>query len=402
MTLQSIPTFSLARQVKQLRPQLLNALQKVLDSQQFIGGAYIEQFEKQLAAYLGVKHVISCNSGTDALWMALHALQLAKDDIVLTTPFSFIASASEIVALGGHPVFIDIEQDTFNISPKLLADWLGKHAIIKDGRAYHRATNFPIVGIVPVDIFGQSADYKALKAIAKTWNLWIVEDCAQAIGAEFDGQKAGTFGDIGTFSFYPTKNLGAFGDAGCCVTNDPVLAERLLQLRNHGRTQNYEYKGMGINSRLDAFQAVILSEKLPHLDGINARRRAIAQRYNMAFAHVPFIQVPEQCSGVHVYHQYSILVADGYRQKLEQHLSTHGIQTRIFYPQALPEIAFLRTHPALETLCPVAQSTSQNILSLPMWPELTDAEVDYVISCVKSMSYQPAVHATGAKGCCAH
>lgn len=391
MNKQSIPTFSLARQVKNLRPQLMAALEKVLDSQMFIGGTFIQEFEKQVATYLGVKHVISCNSGTDALWMALDALKITKNDIVLTTPFSFIASSSEIVAHGGHPVFIDIQPDTFNIDPALLADWLEKNATKNGTSTVHRQTGFPIVGIIPVDIFGQPADHDALKAVADEWNLWIIQDCAQSFGAELDGKKAGTLGNIGAFSCYPTKNFGAFGDAGFCVTNDPILADRLLQIRNHGRKANYEYEGMGINSRLDAFQAVVLLEKLPLLDSMNARRAQIAQRYNTALADVPFIKVPVQKIGTHVYHQYSMLVETSYRQVLEKHLLSLGVQTRIFYPESLPMIKFLRTNPELATACPVSEQTTQNILSLPMWPELTDSEVDYVIECVKSMPYASTI-----------
>ncbi len=406
MNKQSVPAFSLARQVKNLRPQLLARLEKVLDTQQFIGGGFIEAFEKQLAAYLNVKYVISCNSGTDALWMALHALQTPsnvpqpapsrmgqQDKIILTTPFSFIASSSEIASHGGLPVFIDIEPETFNINPVLLEQWLQQNAEMIDGNAVHRATKMPIVGLLPVDLFGQCADYDKLSVIVKKWNLWIVEDCAQALGAEYNGKKAGTLGTIGTFSFYPTKNLGAFGDAGCCVTNDPVLAERLLQLRNHGRKTGYDYISLGINSRMDAFQAAILAEKLPHLDGFNESRRAIADRYNQALSQLPFVKVPRTLVGTHVYHQYCILVEDAagnsYRGQLEQHLANSGIQTRIFYPKSLPEISFLSPHAELTTACPISDRAVNNILALPMWPELEDGEVDYVIECVKSMNFVP-------------
>lgn len=387
MSKQTIPTFSLSRQVENLRPEFMAALETVLDSQNFIGGPFIQTFEKAIAEYLKVKYVISCNSGTDALWMALHALKLPQNGIVLTTPFSFIASSSEIVAHGGNPVFIDIQKDTYNIDPTLLAQWLEKNTVKRNGKTVHQQTGFDVVGIVPVDIFGQPADLAALKALADEWNLWIIQDCAQSFGAEIDGHKAGTLGDIGTFSFYPTKNFGAFGDAGCCVTNDPVLAERLLTVRNHGRKANYEYEGLGINSRLDAFQAVILSQKLPLLDGMNTRRGQIAERYTRALADVPFITTPEQKVGLHVFHQYSVLVQDSYRDVLEKHLAGLGVQTRIFYPEPLPAIAYLRTNPALSTACPITDMTTRNILALPMWPELTDSEVDYVISCVKSMPY---------------
>jgi len=392
MTKVAIPAFSLGRQLAEHKKAYLAALEQVIDQQAFVGGHFVEQFEKQLAAYLGSKYVIGCNSGTDALWMALHALRMPKNAIVLTTPFSFIASSSEIAALGAHPVFIDIEESTFNINPHQLASWLERNAYFEGGRALHKATGFPIVGIVPVDIFGQCADYQILHDIAETWNLWIVEDTAQALGAELGGKKAGTFGTIGAISFYPTKNLGAFGDAGACVTDDPVLAERLLQVRHHGRKANYDYEELGINSRLDAFQAAILSIRLTQLDGFNARRRALAAIYQKALAGTPSLQLPTEYMGTHVYHQYTILAQDhngnSLRGALAAHLGERGIQTRIFYPQSLQSISFLQTHPALITSCPVANSVVASCLSLPMWPEMTDAEAVAVADAVKSFFAQ--------------
>jgi len=389
----SIPAFSLGRQIAQNKTALLAAFEQVIDQQAFIGGSFVAAFEQQLATYLNSSYVISCNSGTDALWMALHALRIPKNGIVLTTPFSFIASSTEIAAHGGHPVFIDIEHDTFNINPQLLAAWLEKNAYFEGQTTIHKATGFPVVGIIPVDLFGQCADYRMLHDIAETWNLWIIEDTAQAIGASYGEKKAGTLGNIGAFSFYPTKNLGAFGDAGACVTDDPILAERLLQVRHHGRKAGYDYEELGINSRLDALQAVALAQRLPLLDGFNDRRRAIAQQYNNAFATLPNVQVPRQISGHHVYHQYTLLVRDisgkSLRSELEQYLAQHGIQTRIFYPQPLHTIPFLHTHLALGTACPVATMVSDACLSLPMWPEMTDEEVQAVCSAVQTFFTQP-------------
>jgi dTDP-4-amino-4,6-dideoxygalactose transaminase len=401
-----IPAFSLERQVKNMRRNFVHALEKVIDCQQFIGGTFIEQFEKQLAQYLQVKHVISCNSGTDALWMALHAMNMPENAIVLTTPFSFIASSSEIASNNAHPVFIDIEPDTFNINPQLITQWLTKHATIKDGKTIHRHTGFPIVGIIPVDIFGQCANYTEIQQIAELWNLWIIEDCAQALGAELKGQQAATFGNIGALSFYPTKNLGAFGDAGCCVTNDDALAEKLLEIRHHGRKANYEYQSLGINSRLDAFQAVILSQKLPHLDDWNHRRRDIAERYKDGLAHVSVVQCPQEKVGTHVFHQYTVTVTDSngnsLRDQMSKYLQERGVQTRVFYPQSLQDISFLRTHQALTTMCPIAQKAAANVLSLPMWPELEDSEIEYVITCIKdfvrdTQEKQPAQKTTKEK-----
>ena len=383
-----IPAFSLSRQIKENRPALLQALEAVLDSEAFVGGTFVQTFEKQLAAYVGANHVVSCNSGTDALWMALFALQIPKNSIVLTTPFSFIASSSEIVAHEAHPVFIDVEKDTLNIDPIALTAWLEKSATMKDGVATHTATGLPIVGILPVDLFGQCANYAALSAIAKAWGLWMIEDTAQSFGASIGDKKAGTFGTIAALSFYPTKNLGAFGDAGACITDDPILAERLAQVRHHGRKAGYNYEFVGINSRLDALQAAILSVKLPMLDVANNRRRHVAELYKAQLATIPNITLPTETMGRHIYHQYGIRLqgdnATQLRDDLEKYLADQGIQTRIFYPQTLQNIPFLTVNPALTTLCPVADAAVAGILCLPMWPELEDAEVLRVCDTIKN------------------
>lgn len=381
--MQTVHHFSLARQIKNMEVELQESIMDVMKSQQFIGGRFVESFEQKLAGYLNTPHVISCNSGTDALWLALKALDIKPDTIVLTTPFSFIASCSEIVAHDAHPVFIDINPDTYNICPKKLALWLEHNAHIVNGATVHKQTNMPIVGIIAVDIFGQCADYDAIKEVASTWNLWIIEDTAQALGAQYRDAKAGTLGDIGCFSFYPTKNLGAYGDAGCCCTKSPELAEKLLRLRNHGRKTNYDYVEKGINSRLDGIQASILSLKLDHLNTWNTRRAQIAARYNDALRQNPNIKVPLTITGVHVYHQYCIkLATPELRTQLEQYLAEQGIGTRIFYPKSLQDFDFINTRPELATDCPIARNLTQTVLSLPMWPELTDQEVDAVINAI--------------------
>lgn len=402
MTMRSIPFFSLDRQTSKLRSKLIATVEHVVDSQQFIGGSFVEQIELKLASYFQVNHVIACNSGTDALWMALHALDVTKDSIVLTTPFSFIASSSEVALHEAHPVFIDVDPQTFNICPKLLKAWLENNAIMRDGKAYHKITNQPVLGIVTVDLFGQLADYATIRAIADEWKLWIIEDACQSIGAQQDGKKAGKFGDIAAFSFYPTKNLGAFGDAGCCTTDNQELADKLLFLRNHGRKTMYNYTGLGINSRLDGLQAAILSLKLEYLEHWNTRRRQIAQFYNEELAQVPFIQTPAALHGTHVYHQYCIQVTDGqgksYRNQLIEHLTKHGIGTRIFYEKSFTDIDFLNTDARLKNACPVAEKLTQTILALPVWPEMTDEEVEYVAHHIKTAPIQmiqktkPSIH----------
>jgi dTDP-4-amino-4,6-dideoxygalactose transaminase len=385
MNKQNVSFFSLERQVKSLESRLKPVIDKVLQSQQFIGGEFVAEFEKKIAEYLGVRHVISCNSGTDALQLALRGIGLQKDAIVLTTPFSFIASSSEIAALGGQPVFIDIDPETFNISAENLKKWLQKNAKHEGGNTVHVQTGRLIQGILTVDIFGQCADYQAIKKIADEWNLWMIEDVAQAIGAEINGIKSGNFGAVGCFSFYPTKNLGAYGDAGCCVTNDPVLAEKITRIRNHGRKSLYNYEELGINSRLDAIQAAILTLKLDYIDSWNARRREIANKYNTGLAGVSFIKTPKTKIGTHVFHQYSIQVDGLPRETVEKYLADNGIPTRIFYPQSLDSISFLQTAKELKNDCPVADKLVQTVLALPIWPELTDQEVEYVIQVFKNM-----------------
>lgn len=382
--MQAIPFFSLARQIKSIEADLQRTFADVMASQQFIGGTYVEAFEKKMAHYLKSNHVIACNSGTDALWLALKALNIQENAIVLTTPFSFIASSSEIVAHNANPVFIDIDPDTFNICPKKLTSWLETNTKIVNGTTVHQATGLPVAGIIAVDLFGQCADYAALTQIAQAWNLWIIEDTAQAIGAQYQGKQAGTLGTIGCFSFYPTKNLGALGDGGCCCTNDPVLAETLLRLRNHGRKTHYDYVEKGINSRLDGIQAALLSFKLDLLEGWNTRRSEIAAQYTNAFAGHPLINVPRPLVGRHVYHQYSIqLSTPTLRSELRDYLTAQGIGTNIFYPKSLQDIEFLNPNPALATQCPIARNLAVTVLALPVWPELTDQEVAHVIKTIQ-------------------
>lgn len=381
-----IPFFSLKRQWKHLKPRLMPLLEEVLDSQHFIGGDTVQNFEQELSVYLNVKHVISCNSGTDALWLALRGLAIQKGAIVLTTPFSFIASSSEIVANNAHPVFIDIDEKTYNISPDKLEEWLISNAVKINGHTIHKKLKLPIEGILAVNIFGQCADYKKIKRIAQEWNLWILEDAAQSIGAHVNGVKAGTFGNVSTFSFYPTKNLGALGDAGAVCTNDDELARRILSLRNHGRLSKYEYLEYGINSRMDAVQAIALNEKLSFLDSLNERRRTIAQKYTKTLQSYDLIQQPHVETGYHVYHQYSIRSSQ--IKDFQNYLEKNSVGTAIFYPQPLNIIPYLQTHKDLMTECPIAHRISQGICSLPIWPELTDEEVNIICEYIESFCQQ--------------
>ena len=389
MKQQSVPFFSLQEQTQSIKPACLQAFGSILDNQQFIGGPSIAALEQELAKYLNVKHVISCNSGTDALWIAVHALEVKPNDIVLTTPFSFIASASELIPHGAHPVFIDVDAATYNIDPKLLRAWLVKNTYRSGERTIHRATGFPVVGMIPVHLFGQCADMESLLAIAHEFNLWIIEDTAQAIGSTLNNRYAGTMGNVGTFSFYPTKNLGAFGDAGCMVTNDDALAENLLRLRNHGRKSHYNYEGYGLNSRLDALQAEVIRIKLKLVNEYNEKRQSIAARYETALRDVAYIQTPTTVYGEHTYHQYAVVIHQEIcgmsRDMVAKELEQHGIGTRVFYPQSLPMIDYLRTRDDLQLATPIADFLTSNILALPIWPEMSEEQVDHVINVLKTV-----------------
>ncbi len=392
MKSRSVPFFSLQKHVENIKDDTLKKVQEIMSSQQFVGGRFVDEFEKKLGAFLDDAHVVSCNSGTDGLFLALKALNLKTDSCVLTTPFSFIASSSEIVALGAHPVFIDIEPSTYNMDLNVLQSWLEKNAVRKDGKTLHKVTGKLVEGIVAVDIFGQCMDYDKLRKLANVWGLWIVEDACQSIGANVNDKKAGTFGDIGVFSFYPTKNLGAFGDGGAVVTANPELAERVKKLKNHGRGSHYNYEFLGVNSRMDAFQAAVLSLKLDKLNQLNQRRQKIAQHYNKAFESIDFIQTPQEHVGHHVYHQYSINIsgqeADKLRTDLIEHLKKHNVGCNVFYPKTLQEIDFLSSQSELKTSCPVAQGLTKTILALPVWPELSDQDVEYVCKVIHDFACQ--------------
>lgn len=384
-----IPFFSLDRQTKKHRTNILESITKIIDTNQFVGGKAVKEFEENLAIFLNVAHAVSCNSGTDAIWMGLKALNIKQNDIIITTPFSFIASSSEIIAHKAHPVFIDIDKTTFNLDPNKITEWLEQNCTNKNGQTIENKTGYPVRGIITVNIFGQLADYKKIEEISKKWNLWILEDACQSIGAETNKQKSGALGNVSCFSFYPTKNLGAFGDGGCCTTNDPYLAEKLLRLRNHGRTSHYAYQDYGINSRLDGIQAAVLDLKLKELDKITKRRRGIAKVYNK-YIQNKNIKTSKITLNSHVYHQYCIQVIDSngkvWRDEMKQYLEDNNIGTNIFYPMTLSEIPYLNTETLLKNDCPIAEELTKTILALPIWPELNEEEILRIIDVVNNAS----------------
>ncbi len=365
-----VPPFDLTRQYQLIGEEVSAAVQEVLNSGYYIGGPVVESFEQQFAEYTGVGQCVACNSGTDALYLALRALQIGPGDEVITTPFTFIATAEVITAVGAKPVFVDIDAKTFNLDITQL-----RTAITKRTKA-----------IVPVHLFGQPVDMTALMAIAQERGVAVIEDCAQAVGAEWAGKKVGSIGHIGCFSFYPTKNLGACGDGGAVTTNDPAIAASIRMLRNHGMSgDRYRHEATGINSRLDALQAAILQIKLPYLDRWNDARREVAASYHHMLKPVPGVVIPQELPGGRaVWNQYTIRLtkdssSSSYRDEVRNQLQQLGVSSMVYYP--LP----LHLQPVYKDLgyqpgqFPVVEQACYEVLSLPMFPELSFEEQQQVV-----------------------
>ncbi|MBD2770575.1 DegT/DnrJ/EryC1/StrS family aminotransferase [Iningainema tapete] len=367
-SLSSIPAFDIKQQYTTIEAEVCSAVLEVLGSGRYIGGPVVEGFEQQLAAYTGVTECISCNSGTDALYLALRACGIGAGDEVITTPFTFIATAEVISTINAQPVFVDIDATTFNLDVEQVAA-----AITPRTKA-----------IIPVHLFGQPVDMTAVMKIAQKHNLVVIEDCAQSTGASSFGQKVGSIGHIGCFSFYPTKNLGGCGDGGAITTSDAAIASSLRMLRDHGQKTRYIYEEIGVNSRLDAIQAAILQIKLRYLDIWNNARREVAARYHQSLSQVPGIVVPQElASGMGVWNQYTIRVLDEKRDWVRAQLQARGVNTMIYYPHPL------HLQPVYQNLgykvgqLPVAEQVSRQVLSLPMYPELSEEQQAQVIYSLK-------------------
>lgn len=361
-----VPLLDLKPQNDALRIEIDAAIKKVLDSNGFILGAKVKELETELAEYCNTEYAIGCASGTDALLLALMAFDVGYADEVITTPYSFFATASSVTRLGAKPVFVDIEPDTYNIDVTQV-----EAKITEKTKA-----------IQPVHLYGQCAEMSELKEIGKKYNVAIVEDAAQAIGAEDAGTRAGDLGDIGCFSFYPSKNLGAMGDAGFMTTNDEALAHKLFALRVHGSFERYHHKWVGLNSRLDAMQAAILRVKLPHLDAWTKARQENAARYRTLFTDAGLTEVvslPKEKANVrHIYNQFVIRVADK-RDELRQFLTDNGIGTDIYYPVPLhlQECFGYLGYKAGDF--PESELASRETLALPIYPELEATQQEYVV-----------------------
>jgi dTDP-4-amino-4,6-dideoxygalactose transaminase len=360
-----VPLIDLGGQHQFLRLELLNAVARVIDSQQFVLGSEVASLEEEIAGYSTTNFAIGCASGSDALLLALMALDIKAGDEVITTPFTFFATGSAIARLGARPQFVDIDARTYNINPELV-----EAAITERTRA-----------ILPVHMYGQCADMDALLEIATRHDLPIVEDAAQAIGATDRGRSAGAMGALGCLSFYPTKNLGGAGDGGMVVTNDEPLAARVRKLRVHGGTTEYQHEEVGINSRLDAIQAAVLRVKLKYLDEWSDARRSKAALYDDLIQEadrsgrfaLPFVR-PE---ARHIFHQY-VIRAPGYRDELIEHLAHHGVGNKIYYPVPLHMQQCFAYLNYKQGEFPEAERAARETVALPCFPELTEQQQHYV------------------------
>jgi dTDP-4-amino-4,6-dideoxygalactose transaminase len=371
----NIPPLDLKRQYQAIGADVSAAVLEVLASGAYIGGAVVQDFERQFANYVGTTDSISCNSGTDALYLALRAMKIGAGDEVITTPFTFIATAETISEVGAKPIFVDIDPTTYNLDLTQLAA-----AITPRTKA-----------IMPVHLFGNPVDMTALMAISTQHKLIVIEDCAQSTGAKWNGKQVGSIGHFGCFSFFPTKNLGACGDGGAVTVNDSVLAGDLRMYREHGSRQRYYHEAIGVNSRLDAIQAAVLQIKLQHLDTWNAQRTAVAARYQELLAHVPNIITPQPTpGGESVWNQYTIRIvapagvdAAAHRDAVRAKLLAAGVISMIYYPLPLHLQAVYQDLHLPVGSYPVTELVSNQVLSLPMFPEITPEEQQRVAHALK-------------------
>ncbi|HIK55838.1 MAG TPA: DegT/DnrJ/EryC1/StrS family aminotransferase [Synechococcales cyanobacterium M55_K2018_004] len=373
----SIPPLDLTQQYETISDEVNAAVLAVLASGQYINGPIVADFEQQFAQYIGTTECVTCNSGTDALFLAMRAYGIGPGDEVITTPFTFFATAEMVTAVGATPVFVDIDPDTFNLNLDLI-----EAAITPRTKA-----------IAPVHLFGQPVDMTRLMAIARKHSLLVIEDCAQATGATWQGQRVGSIGHIGCFSFFPTKNLGACGDGGAITTNDSVIAAKIRMLREHGSRQRYYHEAIGTTSRLDALQAAILRIKLQRLDQWNAQRRAVAAYYSQLLTPLPNLVTPTVIpGGEHTWHQYTIRLTatDGQttrdgkvRDRVKSFLQAQGISSMIYYPVPLHQQAVYQSLNYQPGQLPVVEQVAHEVLSLPMFPELTPEQQERIVYALK-------------------
>jgi dTDP-4-amino-4,6-dideoxygalactose transaminase len=380
-----VPLLDLKPQYHALKTDMDAAVLRVCESQAFILGPEVKQLEASVAAYSGCSHGIGVSSGTDALLAALMVLGIGNGDEVITTPYTFFATGGTIARVGAIPVFCDIDPETYNISPAAVAGFLSTHCETKDGKCINRASGRVVKAIMPVHLYGQLADMPAIMALAKEFGLRVIEDAAQAIGAvDHHGKIACSYGDIGCLSFFPTKNLGAFGDAGMCVANDAALADRLDIFRVHGSRPKYYHAFVGGNFRLDEIQAAVLNVKFPHLDSWTKGRQENACFYFGAFEKAGLlskVKLPGSKTGArHIYNQFVIRVED--RDALRAYLQSNGVGTEVYYPVPLhlQECFAYLGHKAGDF--PESERAATHTLAIPIYPELQQDQLQYVVDTI--------------------
>lgn len=367
----AIQMVDLQGQYLEIKTEVDNAIQDVIDDSAFIRGHAVEQFERELAAYLGGRHCVGVGNGTDALQIAMMAAGIGQGDEVITTPFTFVATAEAAALLGATPVFVDIDPDTFNIDPGAIRD-----AITPRTRA-----------VVPVHLFGQPADMEPIVTIAREHDLIVIEDNAQAVGASYLGRHVGYIGDCGCVSFFPSKNLGAFGDGGAITTERDDFAQTVRMISNHGSRRKYHNEIVGVNSRLDTMQAAILRVKLRRLDDYIQRRQHAAEQYDASLGEVDAMQTPFRAPDRnHVFHQYTVRIRDGRKQRdaLAHHLRDRGIPTAVYYPVPLHQLPIFTDHRHRSGSLSEAERAAEEVLSLPMHTQLDYLQIEYICDSIAS------------------
>jgi dTDP-4-amino-4,6-dideoxygalactose transaminase len=377
-----VPLLDLKRRYNLIKEEIDKSIEGVLNSQHFILGEEVTKLETAIAKYCGTKHAVAVASGTDALLLSLRSLDIGKGDFVITTPFTFFATAGAIHNVGAIPLFVDINPDTFNINPERVK-------VLLEGKTFHtkrlEIDLSRIKVIIPVHLYGQMADMDSLIGIADQYDLEIIEDACQAIGAEYKGKKAGSLGISGCFSFFPTKNLGGYGDGGIITTNRDEIASELRKLRVHGSEKDYHHLSVGYNSRLDTIQAAILLAELPYLDDWNKKREKNAQIYFGLLKDIEGIECPYIATErKHIFHQYTIRVNNNKRDKLVNFLTKKGVGTKIYYPLPLHLQDCFNYLGYKKEDFPHSEKAAKEVLSLPIFPELTYEEIEYTCTSIKS------------------
>ena len=380
-----VPLLDLKQQYEALRDEILPAIEAVCAAQQFILGPQVRALEREIAAYSQCSHGIGVSSGTDALLLALMALGIGPGDAVLTTPYSFFATAGTIARVGARPVFCDIDPITYNLSPASVGHVLRAHCTREGDAVIDRRTGLRVRAMIPVHLYGQCADMDGLLTLARAYGLAVIEDAAQAIGAEAPGgRRAGSMGDVGCFSFFPSKNLGAFGDAGMCTAQDEALAERMRVLRVHGGKPKYHHSMIGANLRLDELQAAVLRVKFPHLERWTEARRRNAALYRAEFERRGLgaaVTLPRELPGHrHIYNQF--VIRSTLRDALRTFLTEHGIGTEIYYPVPLHLQECFAALGYATGDCPESEAAARQTLALPIYPELSSAQIERVVDVV--------------------